>query len=428
MTVQLPDTTWWMSSSDPLNIAAKEHYPFVPTEGLQGTACDLFRYVGIQNNQHTVSNTCFVDRASLIGLSRVVDGGIASISDLAAAENCLQSILWHDSCSILTPAVGLNIINANADIPIQTYHRLAIVDSLGCEVSHTIDGSISRIFSQLVATDYLVSAEMVTVQDGRICTSTNPSSNFVGSEYPASGWNRAAGPEHWIAAAQLPVGLATPSYISDPRMFANVEAGGFIHRFYEAVGVPWALSISQQPTVSATIEVPWLLSIVLNRADSRDKIPETILMLREEIAPVRQELREFNARLISSTSKNEVEAFCREIEAVFSSTLASALWTNVERRKQRILSIYEIFSGAVDLAHEVAPGSISPLAVALNKLFKVPFRSDNARKIVDRTVTTATFSKLLRDLESLHSLLEHFLTQQELFHLRIDAVSKRAGS
>jgi len=434
--IKMPNSLWLIDPAldSPVDAPQPHGVPtrFLSTEGISSTGGDHYRYVQLQRNDHILHNTCFVDRCSLIGLKRIIEGDVATISDLAAAECALQAILFHESCSVLTPTVAFDTEPAGVspeapEHPFGSYMRLPDSDPSGASVDFSIDGALHEILTSMPSTAYLAAPERVTVRSGNIVASTMPNSPLLGGQASSGGWTRGASDHHWAAAASIPLGLGVPSYIADLRMFGNAEAGKFIHAFYKAVNVPWGLIYSPTTSASATIEIPWLLSLVLNRAYDRSSIPRAIVELRDELSQSRDELKKFNDHLNASTSQSETEAFCREIENVFSATVSAAAMTNTEKRRQRIFSAYRTGYQALKIADHIAPGGLHPLVTTFKNLFKIPFTSPSPLQLVDRTITSRTFYGLIGELESLSALLPMFLTDGEMYKLRLDR-AKRAQS
>ncbi|TDI41257.1 MAG: hypothetical protein E2P02_15265 [Acidobacteria bacterium] len=169
--------------------------------------------------------------------------------------------------------------------------------------------------------------------------------------------------------------------------------------------VGWDDAVNTVPDFQLSVRIPPLLSIVLDRASGRERIPESILDLREELTPARAEMLGLNEKLVELVKRpydqTGVERWCRDIQRSFESIVPSS------RHADRgiLLPLLTFYHRLKD-----------PLSEIIRQL-NPNYESDNPRVLANRTVTGRVFSDLLAT-DSMYSLATDFFTETEIANLR----------
>ena len=193
-----------------------------------------------------------------------------------------------------------------------------------------------------------------------------------------------------------------PGYFSNNEIIPFIENRGFFHNFYERMGTPWSVHMSERPQMSLSITLPPLLAVVLSRSINRDSIPEAITQLRAELSPVRSELQEFNKLINSARSEAELSSTIDQLNASFEAIVPAALETNFERRQRTLAEIFTL------------GGIIQPPIEFLLRLLNPNYQpGPNIQRLVNKTIVSRTFAKLL-NMELIEPLCREFFTAAEL--------------
>jgi hypothetical protein len=309
-----------------------------------------------------------------------VDGGISSIADLEAAENALQLLMWHDRVDVMIPAFK--------------YRKEGLVSYARCEGPRP--ALAFSLFSSCQPHDVIYAIEEVTIRDGQVTTSSLSDSCILGQRFRDAIASYAAVPAQLEALAAIPIHMGVPAYLSDPNIQGFVGKRGFFGDFYETIRRDWKESTAVIPDTESSVELPPLISVVLDRAVSRSQIPDASKVLREEVGPAREEMHLLPRMLHGPYSQQEVEDHCREVKASFGAVIPAARKHDVSFR----FPLLRLFTGA------------SPLETVIKRL-KPDYVPKDPRVLANRTVTGRTFTKLFAS-RSVQSLVSRFMSPAEI--------------
>lgn len=367
--------------------------PYIPTLGYPTSATDLHRVASIIRSGHEDWNSCLVDVDTCSGLARLVEGPVTSLSDLDAAEAALQALMWHDRIDVLVPAFkmfqGQLALYSRCDRP-----RSELAFSL---------------FAPCQPYDQIYAVEAVNVYKNNILSSTLEGSLILGKDLPEAKVDylkrtRAQA----FAFSALPLHFGVPAYFCDPDVPPFSSARGFFGDFYDRVAGDWFEALATVPDVELSVPIPPLTAIVLDRAPSRTDIPKAIHELREELAPVRQEMLSLSTVVTGAYTQAEVERRCRAAKESFATVVKASRYS----APSPVLPLLKLYKAAK-----------SPLD-ALIRILSPDYKPSDPRLIANRTVTGRMFSTLLAT-DSMHSLLSHFFTAAELTNLERSAQERR---
>lgn len=268
------------------------------------------------------------------------------------------------------------------------------------------------IFRPLVPYDQIFALEEVRIDDSTVQNSTLQNSEVVGrSVEEVRGSYLSISPRQAAALSSIPLQMGVPAYFSDPRLKAFDDRRAFFGSLYSSIAAGWQASVSVVPDVEYSLQLPPLVALVLDRAATREAIPEAITELREETAIVRKELVGFSELVRGARTQHDIESRCREIKASFEAVVPASR----KRPASIILPFLKLW--------KVAKTPLDTLIQALNP----DYQPEDVRLLANRTVTGATFAKLLAT-DSMHSLLTHFFTQAELSNLEESIRDRRSGA
>jgi len=171
------------------------------------------------------------------------------------------------------------------------------------------------------------------------------------------------------------------------------------------------------PQLRVELKLPPLLAIVLNRANCRSDVPAVLKELREEMAPIREDLVYLNRMIDACLDQSEIYAQTKRISESFDAIVAESLLTPVELRWRRIISVFNL----IKPVKQIYAIAADPLAADHEKFVEV-FQSAKAAvqqdsRIVSRSVAASKFSELLRVGSVRDMVTSHFTNEeQNLIH------------
>jgi hypothetical protein len=370
------NTEWIVSRRD-------DSHPLIVTLGHPARVMDLFRVVGVHRTGHEGLNSCFTDVRTAVGLARLIEGGVASMADIEGAESGLQALMWHDRISIIVPGFK--------------YRQGDIVSYARAEEPRS--DLAFELFKPCEPFDETYATEEVRIEDGHIVSSSYAQSSIVGLDFgKAIREYLSLTPVQAAAISSIPAKLGAPAYFSDPLVERFTGKRGFFGEFYKAVRREWDDATAVVPDVDFSVSLPPLVSIVLDRASDRDSIPQAVHEVRDELAPVREEMLRFSETLrFGAYDQRQVEARCRELKESFQAVVRAS------RKPHRplVLTLLQLYSAVK-----------SPIDLLLKHL-NPEYRPEDPRLLARRTVTGRTFSTLLAT-DSMYSLLAHFFSPAEV--------------
>jgi len=361
---------------------------YIPTKGNPTSASDLYRVVGYTKTGHEGWNSCYTDVHTCVSLAKLIEGEISSWKDIKSAEIALQLLMWHDRVDVLVPGFK-QITNG-----FKSYVR--------CEEERS---ELSfELFKALEPYDQIYVTELVQNKDGVIVESNYQKSFFIGKSIDEARANYLTKTPIQVAAlSSIALDFGVPAYFTNPLLESCFDKAGYFHTLYKKLNKSWNENEFIPPSIESNIHLPPLLSIVLSRSASRDSIPESILSLRAELSPVRDEILGFNKMLSGAYNQVELENECKRISQSFDATFAASRYDG-SKVIFPLLKLYKTFRKPID---------------ELINIYKPDFMPEDPRILANRTLTGKMFSNLLVT-DSMHSLASHFLTKSEIRSLEID--------
>lgn len=380
----------------------------IPALGAATSAVDQYRTVGIHETTLPDLGAAFTDIEAVAAISRIAEGGLTSADDLDRAELACQALLLHDIVHVVVHAPKVDYGNG-----LISYAR----NDGGRRTQFGFD-----LFALAGSRDFLVAPEIVSVEDGVVAKATFANSPLIGRSVTDIG----LGPEYWSDEVGHAVNAAIsqhgiPAYLTDPRLIRTRRGDGFAKRFYNTLNVSWAKSTGDIPPVVCTFSLPPLLAVVLDRTSNRADLLATIRDLREELSPVRRELRELNDLVTKPVAIGEIERKVSYVTESFEAIIPESGLSTANRIQRRIAQVQglarPIIKFMAGFVMKTGPSFEDIMGVARD----VPDLVIESRSVVDRTVTAQTFAGLIQ-VEAIQSLVRHHFTSAE-----IDAIENSIG-
>lgn len=396
-----PNITYYVTRQDE-SVPKTGVSTYVPTLGHPASAIDIYRTVGVHSIENKPASWCFTDLEAASALGRIIDGPITSGSDIEFAESALRSLLLHEYTEILVPCVKVSFQDGHTQ-----YLRLD--KKIRNEASFTAF-QVANTFDRLLAT------KLVTVSNGKFINSSNNRSPLINTDIELFGEQY---PSMLKTIGEL--AHAFPSQLGATTCFANQlllnsmhgGAAGFIDEMYNRVYRPWYDIAQSVPSLHLDLKLPPLLAIVLSRASWREKIPEVLKDLREELHQLRSELNRLNKMIDTCMPQAEIISQTKKVNESFDAIVPESLLTTAELRWRRVVSIFN-FIRPVQQLYSIAA---DPLSAEPSKFFdlvqsaKHVVRKDS--RIVSRSIPAAKMAELLKIGNIRYSILTHF-TEQEV--------------
>ncbi|WP_148294170.1 hypothetical protein [Azospirillum sp. B506] len=377
---------------------------YIPTLGAASTAIDQYRVVAIASTNLPEIGAAFTDVYAVSAISRIAEGGITDIAEIEAAETALQALLLHDVVNVLVPSPKIDLGNG-----VVSYLR----QDIGQRTQFGFD-----LFSVGQSQDWLIAPEFFKTDGSIILSSTLPKSPLLGKSVDDIGKGTKYWNEDVVEAINVTVeSHGVPAYLTDPALVRSRRGDGFSKRFYHRLRQSWDKSVGDIVPVICDFSIPPLLAIVLDRLVNRADLKNVINDLRAELAPVRQELKEFNNIVSLSTSAAEIESRIRRITESFDAIVPESRLSGAQRRKRRIMSIQGLVRPLVKFAMGFVTKGGATLEDGLKVADGVPGLIIESRAFIDRTITAKTFVGLL-ETESLQGLVKHHFSESEIISIQ----------
>jgi hypothetical protein len=367
----------------------KGQRPVIPTYGQPCTVVDLFRANACVTTGHEGWNSCYTDIDSCVGLASLIEGEITSWHQIEAAETALQALMWHDRIDVIVPGFKVQ----QEEPYMAFYGRCAENRSSLC----------FDLFKPCAPYDVIFATEeVVTNKDGTIRISNSPQSPFIGQKVQTAYQKYLEEtPQHSKVLSTIPMKMKVPAYFSSPPLERYFDNRGFFGQFYAAISSDYGKAIDQVPIIDESIKFPPLLAIILTRAQNRNKIPEAIHELRDEIEKVRHEMLTFSNMIKNGKDQATIEKYSKAIQSSFDSTFAASRYGGPDL----IAPLIKLYSGIKN-----------PFDTYLS-LINDAYKLETPKQLATRTTTGKMFSKLLKT-ESVFHLAEKHFTQTEIGNLR----------
>lgn len=373
----------------------------IPTLGHPASAIDIYRTVGVHAVENKPPSWCFTDLEAASALGRVIDGPIKSGTDIDHAESALRAILLHEYTEVLVPCV-----KASNQDGFARYLRL--------DKKIRNDAAFSA-FQVANSFDRLVATEWVTVSNGRFVESSNSRSTLVDTDIELfDGQYQSIVKTIGELAHAFPSQVGATTCFANPQLEAHMNAGaaGFIDELYTRVYRPWHEVAQSAPVLHLDLKLPPLLAIVLSRAPWREKIPEVLKELREELAQLRSELNRLNVMIDTCMSQADIIAQTQRVNESFDAIVPESLLTPANLRWRRIVSVFNLVRPVRQLYSIAA----DPLSADPGKFFELVQGAKNVvakdSRIVSRSIPATKMAELLKIGNIRESIKTHFSEQE----------------
>jgi hypothetical protein len=369
-------------------------FSHIPTLGHPATAWDNYRSVAVESDDPRLVNTCITDIHTLEGFCRVYFGQVRDYQDIEAAELALQAFLFHEDIQIIVPTAKVEVAPAsNGQIPFFSYLR----PDKGVRPQACFD-----LFQQANSCDWLCAVDYLYSKENVIYGQLDRSQALVGQRLEQALTKIPNPTQTQLIGRSVAIDLKVPGYFFGTD---SLTTDNFVTRLYERVAISLEHNTKAVPTLGLNIHVPPLLAIVLHRASNRNDLPAATVELRSELDRVRAELCEFDHMVRTEESQQHLEKKCREIEEAFAAIVADSRLDRGARTLGKIWSLNRPVRSAYNIATN--PTALSP--EALSKLMsEIQSAVTQNLSLVDRTITSAMFSRLLRTDNNRKLLAKHF--------------------
>lgn len=347
-------TSYFVTRHDEIKGAGSGPSSHIPTLGAATTAIDQYRTAGIHSTNLPECGAAFTDVAALSALSRVAEGGLRSAADLEAAETALQALLLYEIVHTVVHAPKLDF--GNGLISYKRWDQDARSD-FAFELMGICDGR-----------DFLIAPEFLESDGEQITGATFADSPLLGKRLDSlvpgfAYWNDTIADAVNTAVAEHGI----PAYLSDPLLVRSRRGDGFAKHFYERLRVPWNQVTEDIPPVECTFSLPPLLAIVLDRLNNRQDLKSELVALREELADVRTELREFNSVVTAATTQQEIARRVKWITESFDAIIPESSLRGGERFLRRLAIVQRISRPIV----KFMAGFVTKTGPSLDELMRV---------------------------------------------------------
>ena len=373
---------------------------YVPTLGSKGQAIDLYRCADYQSDGWE-RGLSFTDVMSASALAKLIEGPITKYEELLAAETALQALLLTENPQIYVPSVKMFDAKRNYE----SYMRADY--GLRSELAF-------RLFDYPDSWDFLAASGIVHANEGLIVSASDSHSRMVGKgvdKIKFQDLNNGKISENTALVLAMTVGV--PGYFSDGQTIRANRGDGFQKRFYSTLNESWKSAVSGIPPVICSFTLPPLLAIVLDRASSRQNIPEEITDLRAELACVRGELLDLNDLVCGAAGQAEIERRVARIDQSFAGMMPESRLMSSERIQRTITKVQSLARPLIKLASGFFLNNGGDLNDTLSNGHDFVTASTRTEKLVDRTITAQEFWKYLKT-DSVQSLVQHHFSTSEI--------------
>lgn len=370
----------------------------IPTLGHVAMAHDQYRILAYAGHDLGQFNICFTDVATCAALGRLIEGPIAEFADLEAAETALTALLFHQNVEVFIPTIKVEL---NA---FRTYAR-------------PDDGRRSQLvfdlFNIASTRDWLCAYDYVHVTHGKISRTERKDARLRFIEYgDFRKLNAIIEPLAGDVLASLALDFKVPGYFSDRRLLARYKSPQtFTDELYDRIKIPWRECVASIPGVEYAIELPPLLAIVLDRAKTRESIPDVLRELHGELGPVRHELYEFDRLVHAELDQAALERKVVRIKEAFIAIVPETRADEVLRTLARCWSLGQTIAKAYPRAIASAAIDSGQIAQLLSEASEVVY--NHSGNLVDRTLSSRKFAGLLRT-NSIHKLVRRHFSEAEI--------------
>ncbi len=370
---------------------------FIPTTYAPGmthpAASPLIKYLSVRN--------AITDDDAIQGLNNLVMGPIRSWETLEKAEMALRALILHDRADCIFPSVLVTYDFADSTQPVYEQPKWPY--------------GIEAVLMHANMSHRFVFIEWIKISDKKLFKEisqwSHHKNNYIGDEY--LGHLHETPPEiirQFVASKRLKEALiSTPAILGAASYFANKDNRIFENKkirlvnpqaWFKEIDNGWQGKLNELSASGLNIRLGPLLSIILSRASSRDKIPQAIIEFREEMEKPRTQLWGILEELQFEKSHHKMLQRADKIIKAAESVIPYAYPSN--------LNIIRFGWNAIKNLR------LLPTIMSLGNEFV-------ERGLLRRQVHTIDAARLLsrsfRQAKGLPQLLETFLTREEFRNL-----------
>lgn len=360
----------------------EKSHPYVPTRGLATSAWDVYRSSELILNEHQPINSGIIFHQNYNDIAAFEDE-IKSLDDIHKFESSLRFLILREELTILEPSVRISN-HSNGHV----FDRYARIPDYAKD-------SANALFNKASAINGLLPTEKITITGGKVISSTNPNSIYIGVSDSNIIDTILIDTQATNFIRTLPSSLSIPFMDSFEQSWPNID--GIYADFLSSLDSHYSDNCSYTVGHGFRIELPFFTNAVLSIAKGRDEIPDAILELRALMSPLRDKLFKYEREFTSIKSSREL--------ALLQSDIKRAIHTMTKK-------IYEpqsLFSDTVNLIintvtspHQLAGKLINPNYSPENE-FPVLFGNTNYKLM-----------KGLISMDNINTNIGNFLTEQEI--------------
>ncbi|WP_318446628.1 hypothetical protein [Photobacterium leiognathi] len=382
------------------------------------------------SNSSTRLQTGITDNFATISLAKLIGGGINSIHELNAAEQCLRSIIFHETVLRQSPCVTVN--NCSLELEIEKA-PIQLSDYLGTNIFKNYIGNINNLqgfVNEQQAKEEISRREYkkklrddFNKKNGIPEGSLSFFSESCSLEYIADNltdYTRKCFSSDINLQSRYILPIAQTklsSYISYPFLLKKFE-GRPLNRenifqakeFFSTIDDVWK-KYSEKLNFKIDFSTPLFLNIVLSRASNRDDIGRVILELRDEYSNARIELwRHFDNA--DKSDFKESKDILLDIEdstkRIFNESLMSSSRSKLVCSLDNSKRFFSILSAGAVL-FTFADNSTAVTIIALINAYLNSFTIGKSMNLSAAHLTTRHIEKMNNE-----KILDKFFTYEEL--------------
>lgn len=378
-------------------------------------------------------NTGIIDNFAALSLAKLIGGGIKSMDELNAAEQCLRALIFHETVLRQSPGVRVNnLISHELELD---KHPVQLTDYLGPSIIKNYVGNINNLMGfpdgEQAEIENSMRSQKHKQEEERLRKLGIPEPTFSLSlascplEYAAGSivdYTKSCFPYDSVLQARFILPIAEsklPSYISYPFLIRNFENSLLVQEnpyhgkeFFDSLDDVWK-EYKNKLRNRIDVSMPLFLSIVLNRSKDREDIGSVILDLRDEYASAREELWSIFDQLDDEeiSDKNHMQILI-DIENITRDILQSQLLPNSRSQLLLALDNQKRFGSILSAGAAIFDGGFTMIIPIINAFL--------GSLTVGHSFNMTAAQLTAHHIEELHSqgLLEKIFTEPELYNLK----------
>lgn len=260
----------------------------------------------------------YLDYQAVTGLNRLVSGPLTSLNQLNGAEQALRAILFHDSVEHAQPGVLVKVLSQNGERHTGYCKGLdePDIDAIRDMLTHLHYKSNIAIIEHLYTfTDRETERALIAKQSAlrHEVLHREEEHRNQGGQRPYIVFDAARGYFERVSdnvdsyrdecfrksnilisryLADLTFSC-TPGYFGDPlykRMYEYSFSYPHREKIFGSLDRGWRRALEELAHFDVSLPIGFATALCLDKAENREKIPETILYVREDMRPFRENL------------------------------------------------------------------------------------------------------------------------------------------